>query len=577
MTARSLNRIRTQSILGSAAVLLQILIGIPSQAELNRNSNTLIQATSPSDDADFGSALTTGDFNCDGLEDLAIGSPGVSVDGSLGAGVVQVLLSSTPLLAPLNAALPFYSNLTIEQNIGSTPEIGDNFGSILAAGDLNDDGCSDLVVGVPSEDLGAGIGGLDNGAISILYGHSETPFGTGNFITQNTPGVDSDAAQQSDFFGSSLTIGNFNGDQYDDLAVGVRGEDLTGAPEAGAVHVFLGNAGGLDLSSDIFLTEGSNGYQGSPEPQDIYGAALASGDFDQDGYDDLAIGVSGQEVIGEAEAGDVHVIYGTALGLSPLFEERFSQLGLIIGLPEAGDHFGSSLTAGDFDGDGYLDLGIGVPGELVSVTAGVTLGQVNVIYGNQVGLNPSRNAIFNASQLDFADLGGDFVGGDVFYPTPIGNVLAAGDIDGDGFDELLLGMPNRDFSQLNGPTSCAAGAAESRTDTGSVLVLHGTSDGISLENNEGFFNWSDDGLDNGCLQPFEQLGQALVVFDHNQDGQGDLTVGIPGAVAEGGRGIGNSFGEVAIVTSGIFASGFEPDPVAFAIDQDDDWDQPSVP
>ena len=117
-----------------------------------------------------------------------------------------------------------------------------------------------------------------------------------------------------DYFASSLTAGDFNGDGCADLAIGVIGEDVpNGVDNAGAVHVLYGSAAiGLSTSFDQFWHQGHPGVPDDPEPSDWFGGALASGDFNADGYHDLAIGVPGEDVVTDgsaiADAGAVHVI-----------------------------------------------------------------------------------------------------------------------------------------------------------------------------------------------------------------------------------------------------------------------------
>src|SRR6185369_11647957 len=116
-----------------------------------------------------------------------------------------------------------------------------------------------------------------------------------------------------------------------------------------------------------------------------FGSALAAGDFDFDGFCDLAIGIPGKDVGTEAEAGAVRIMYGGAAGLGATGAQLFDQNApLIDDVAEAGDHFGSALAARDFDGDGFADLAIGVPGE--DVGAAVDAGAVNVLYGRAQGL-----------------------------------------------------------------------------------------------------------------------------------------------------------------------------------------------
>jgi hypothetical protein len=123
-------------------------------------------------------------------------------------------------------------------------------------------------------------------------------------------------------------------------------------------------------------------------------AAHPKADFNGDGYADLAIGVPKEGINGKAEAGLVNIIYGSASGLSATStaDQRFFQdysagtvASNIADVSEAGDHFGSAIATGDFNGDGYTDLAVGVPGEDLGSIADA--GAVNVIYGSASGLS----------------------------------------------------------------------------------------------------------------------------------------------------------------------------------------------
>jgi hypothetical protein len=134
------------------------------------------------------------------------------------------------------------------------------------------------------------------------------------FWTQNTPNVN-DLAEMSDFFGNSLSAGDFNGDGFDDLAIGVGFEDLVSLfDDAGAVNIIYGSLSGLSATTvpDQFWTQNTPNVADSSEDFDGFGRAVTSSDFNGDGRDDLAIGVDGEN----DAAGAVNVIYGSLSGLS---------------------------------------------------------------------------------------------------------------------------------------------------------------------------------------------------------------------------------------------------------------------
>jgi hypothetical protein len=323
----------------------------------------------------FGRALAAGDFNGDGYCDLAVGAPGKSVTGHGGAGEVFVLFGSAAGLTA-SGAQEWNQDSAYVQGV---PESGDAFGWSLAAGDFNGDGKADLAIGIPYEDLPAGV---DGGSVSVFTGTAGGLSAVGDpCFDQNTPGVEG-GVENYDKFGWSLAAGDFNGDGKADLAIGVPYEDLYGYDDGGEVHVFTGTAGGLSPYGDPGFDQNSSGVQGGVETGDKFGWALAAGDFNGDGKADLAIGVPGEDLAGGTDGGAVHIFQGGASGLTTWFDPGFDQdYPGIPGSVESGDQFGYALAAGDFNGDGKADVAIGVPGEDLTYGGNNNDGLVNVLYG----------------------------------------------------------------------------------------------------------------------------------------------------------------------------------------------------
>jgi hypothetical protein len=252
-------------------------------------------------------------------------------------------------------------------------------------GDFDGDGYGDLAIGVPFEE-----------EVHVLYGSADGLSTLDQVLSQDTFGMQ-DSLEEGDDFGSVLATGDFNGDGFDDLAIGVPGEVPTGySVSAGAVVVVFGSEDGLDPMTNAFLTQATSGIPDGPADGDGFGSALAAGDFNCDFYADLAIGAPGENLDGYWNAGAVHVFYGTAWGLSPSGSDSWYQDDDIAGSAEDYDSFGWALAAGDFDDDGKDDLAIGVPHENIDDV--VNAGAVNILYGKKsssVGLATDRNVCWH--------------------------------------------------------------------------------------------------------------------------------------------------------------------------------------
>ncbi len=224
--------------------------------------------------------------------------------------------------------------------------------------DFNNDGFADLAVGVAGENLGA-IG--NGGAVNVLYGTASGLTGAGSQLFTQDTGVPG-AAELGDGFGDALAVGDFDGDGFADLAVGVSLEDVGAVVDAGAVNVLYGSAGGLTGAGSQLFTQDSPGVVSRTEPHDDFGDVLGAGDFDGDGFADLAVGVRREDVGATAGAGAVNVLYGTAAGLTGAGGQFFTQDSPgVPGVVEPDDEFGVAVGAGDFDGDRFVDLAVGAP------------------------------------------------------------------------------------------------------------------------------------------------------------------------------------------------------------------------
>ena len=236
--------------------------------------------------------------------------------------------------------------------------------------DLDGDGADDLVVGAPGATVRGRAGA---GAAVALFGSDRGLSRRGGQVrTQRT--FDGAAPQAGDEFAGAIAYGDIDGDGTTDAVLGSPGEDVGRFGDAGAVTVVCGRTDGLEHRSSQTFTQ-SGRVAGRPGAGGAFGAAVATGDFDGDGFDDVAIGAPGQRVGGVADAGAVTVLEGSPGGIRIDSSLAVSRRGAVPGDPVAGEAFGAALASGDLDGDGYDDLAIGAPG------AGA--GAVIVVFGSR--------------------------------------------------------------------------------------------------------------------------------------------------------------------------------------------------
>jgi len=331
----------------------------------------------------FGRGMAAANFGGSDHTDLAVGT---EADGT----VLILLGSPAGLTADGN-------QLWRAGSPGMPRQQGGTFGHVLAAGHFWGGPYADLAIGSPDAKVG---GQSYAGSVTVLRGSSAGLTTRGSqFWTQNSAGI-TGGAERGDWFGEQLVSGRFTGQNHDDLAIGAPGEDLAGKPATGAVHVLYGSATGLRAKGSQFWSK-KGAMPGKLGRNDLFGRALATGNLgrDRDGrsYGDLVIGSPGDG----SWSGSVHVLYGSAGGLSVGQVERISQDSHgIAGARESGDQFGAPLAIGDFGNNSgqrrYDDVAIAAEWE---DTTSAGWGTVSFIYGSAGGLTADGNQIWNRRRL----------------------------------------------------------------------------------------------------------------------------------------------------------------------------------
>lgn len=274
----------------------------------------------------FGWSLAVGDFDHDLFDDLAIGVPGEAVNGVSRSGALFVAYGTSQGLSP--------GQFWQQQFLGASNLTSDNFAWALASGDFNNDGFADLAIGTPGKTFPSAVQLPWAGRVYAIFGSASRLTST-NAQTWHQAGPQTGA-----LYGSALASADFDLDGNDDLAIGAPGF----ASASGAVVVLRGAWFGLTSALGKTLTQNSLFGAGS-ETSDNFGFSLGVGDYNNDGFADLAIGVCFEDIGVFADAGEVNVSYGTANGLGSTKVQVWNQNLLAGDSPQTGDRFGASLSA----------------------------------------------------------------------------------------------------------------------------------------------------------------------------------------------------------------------------------------
>lgn len=426
-------------------------------------------------------------------EAFAVSAPGVSDAGA--GGNFQQVKGMVYLVSNLGAGF-FVDPISLDvmkgassTSVDPSSELGDLFGAALTWGSFDGlAGEHGLVIGAP----GATVNGMSNaGMITYLaYDNAKLPTPETRVVHINRtviPGVVPSAGAS---FGRVLTAGDFDGDAVDDLAIG----------SASHVQVIHGKKalGLAPTNKTATLSVTDLGLVAAARV-----TSLASGDFNCDGFEDLAVGTPLDPAAGIDGAGSVTILYGTASGLTAGQRQRIDESAAGVATePLSGEFFGSQLVAGNFNGDAHVgrpcvDLAVTV----YEGTGALSSGAVHVLYGG-------ANGISGAGSQHLAQ-GGPVIGGtvlDSIEPSDVfGGSLAITRLDTDRFDDLLIGAWNENNAQ--GAAHALRGSAQGITAVGQAFFQQGAGNipgtpSLPAPNPLGFgnrFGWSVGGTSNGLL------------------------------------------------------------------------------
>jgi|CXWL01.1.fsa_nt_gi hypothetical protein len=465
--------------------------------------------------ARLGAALATGDFDCDGFEDLAIGIPDLDFEIVLEAGGLLVLYGSPAGLVTTGSQ--FFDQVT--PDLPEAPGTEDRFATALASGDFDGDGCADLAVGTPLEDIGAGDDALvDAGMVTVLSG---APGGlvSGFAITQDTASIEG-VAESGDHFGAALVAEDFDADGFDDLAVGVPGEVIFAVAGAGAVNVLFGSNSNLTGARDVvFFRGGEGGLPGSPEDGERLGFALAAGNLTVFAGRELAIGCPNRDQTGADDAGEVLVISRVAEA-NPLTDTLSANFASLPAEAEIEARFGAALAVADFDGDGFGEVAIGVPGQGDGDGAPLDHGAVAVVEIDTISGHWLTQSLLGPDDEEAFD--------------QFGSSLAAADFDADGFADLAIGVPFENLSTL--------------INAGMLHVVPGRVGGFDLANAQTWLQTIDPSEED------DQFAFALATGRFRGGSAADLAIGVPGEQVGAAIGAGAVNGLYSVT---LFRDGFD--------------------